>query len=112
MKNIRFYNEDAAYQTDKQHFSSLGGGAVVAYANDTDKTYYYEPNLIVGTASKEFTPTEYAFSGYTFTSPKFRVRYSGDALTSLSNAFNEKSSLASIDKWTVDTSNVTDISVM
>ena len=37
------------------------------------------------------------------------MRYSGDALTSLSNAFNEKSSLASIDKWTVDTSNVTDM---
>ena len=65
----------------------------------------------MGTAYSDFTAT-LGGDSYTFTSPNFRVRYSGDALTSLSNAFNEKSSLASIDKWTVDTSNVTDMTAM
>ena len=66
--------------------------------------------MIVGTASEEFTPTKYSvFSGYTFTSPNFRVRYSGDALTSLSNAFSNQTNLVSIHKWTVDTSNSTDM---
>ena len=111
MKNIRFYNEDAVYQSDKQHFSSLGGGAVVAYSNDTDAVNYWKPQVIVGTATSKFT-TALGGDSYTFTSPNFRVQYTGDTLTNLAWVFVQKDDLILIDKWTVDTSNVTNISYM
>ena len=68
--------------------------------------------MIAGTASEEFTPTDYTFSGYTFTSPNFKVNYTGNTLTNLVGAFSDQTGLTSINKFTIDTNNVTSMNSM
>ena len=67
--------------------------------------------MIVGTALNEFT-TYLGGDSYSFTSPNFKVIYSGDTLTSLADAFSYQGGLTSLDKFTVNTNNVTSMNSM
>lgn len=79
--------------------------------NDIESTYYFANSIIEGTASSSLAAT-LGGDSYIFASPNFKVQYSGNAITNLGSLFNDQSGLASIDKWKVDTSKVTDIGWM
>lgn len=115
---------------------STTGGTGGDTGSTTGTTTGTTKGHIKGTASNEFTPYYEPFSGYVFTSPTFDVDYTGNTLTSLSQAFKNTASktntgvriiyrgnppvqkrmatrgLLSITEFGVDTSNVYDMSEM
>ena len=87
---------------------TVNGVVIWKKADDTPVT---QANHIKGTASAEFTAT---LGGVTLTFPAgtFDVVYTGDTLTTTRTVFQRKTSLLTIDSWTISTSSVKDMAGM